>query len=567
MKKVLTIILLLSVLLISVTISCSKDSTGPGPQNPTETWDIDIENGAGNGEFKLELKPDSTIISTGYWNVNFEEKYEVSCDYVSTAFTFNNTDFTFNADGTAHHSGINQDSDFTMTVSGSILNGTGSGIYEIIFDQPDWPDQNGTWTGILTEGEGVTPSIPVNDFIMHFQDNYIRGTGWVLLEIDGEYLIEPVYGDQTIIFEDIVVERGNVYIIRDYYWYDEQQIIINYDPNVKLGEWFLKGDKYIGDTNSEYEVTLNYPEEDYSKYMISNSRYSFTWSYSPGGASITKQRSVRNLDSNNNISFFNAVYNEDISKEIYAYCDWGLDLPFTQGTVNEYTFDLDKPMSYKSITTNRIIDRSYLSAYRNSMKDYIMFDANWFWDSPSDNFNMFYSNGFPFEKLELSFSNNSDSCYFGYAQNLEDINSIPSSVSIPTSEITSNYNANNLTFENIMINGDADQINANWNYEEDNLYVGFTYYSPSDVNEISFPGFPSEIADTLGIDVSLFQPHSIGMSDYDTCENMDDIINIVFKQQLPYKNYYNTRYSTNQYFSKRIKRDIEAQQYNKGLDY
>jgi len=407
----------------------------------------------------------------------------------------------------------------------------------------------------------------VNDFVMHFQNNYIRGTGWVVLETGGEYFIEPVLGDQTIVFEDIIGERGNVYIIRNYYWGSYHDIIINYDPDVKLGEWFLKGENYIGDTNSEYKVTLNYPEEDYSKYMISSSRYSFTWGYSPGGNSIIKQRNVRYLDSNNNISFFNAVYNEDITKEIYAYCDWGSDLPFTQGIVNEYTFDLDKPMSYKSISTNRIIDQSFLSAYRNSMKDYIIFDANWFWDSPSDNFNMFYSNDFPFEKLELSLSNYSDSCYFGYAQNIEDINSIPSSVSIPTSEIMSNYNADNLSFENIMINGDADQIAANWNYEDGNLYVGFTYYSPYDVNEISFPGLPSEIADTLGIDVSLFQPYSIGMSDYDTCENMDDIINIVFKQQLPYKNYYNTRYSTNQYFSKRTKRDIEAQQYYNGLDY
>lgn len=49
-----------------------------------------------------------------------------------------------------------------MTVSGSLFNGNGNGEYEIDFAQSQWPDQSGSWTGNLNNGEGVTPTVPVN---------------------------------------------------------------------------------------------------------------------------------------------------------------------------------------------------------------------------------------------------------------------------------------------------------------------------------------------------------------------------------------------------------------------
>ena len=156
MKKT-KILFILLIIISLIFFSCSKDSTGPnGGPKATENWNIIIDDGDGNGTWKLELQPDSTIISTGSWTFGYEERDEIICNFVSSPIVLNGTDFTLNANGTAQYSGINQDSDFTMTCSGSMFNGIGNGIYSIDFDNQYWTDANGTWAGNLIDGEGIT---------------------------------------------------------------------------------------------------------------------------------------------------------------------------------------------------------------------------------------------------------------------------------------------------------------------------------------------------------------------------------------------------------------------------
>ena len=160
MKRNLMLVIMLLVLSVII-FSCSEKTTEVLSEEPiaTEIWDIIIDDGVGNGTWKLELLSDSTIVSSGSWIFDYGDNVEVSCDFVSTAFTFDNTNFIFNADGSAHHSGINQDSDFTLTVSGSINNGEGNGEYEIDFTQIEWESLDGVWSGTLNNGEGVTPIV------------------------------------------------------------------------------------------------------------------------------------------------------------------------------------------------------------------------------------------------------------------------------------------------------------------------------------------------------------------------------------------------------------------------
>ena len=167
------VVLIILIMLSLVFFSCSKDSTGPGHKNPTENWDINIDDGAGVGSWELELMPDSTIISRGSWVVDYGKKAEISCNFISSPIVFVGQEFSFTANGTAHHSGINQDSEFTITVSGSMYNGVGSGEYEIDFAQSGWESENGVWSGTLNNGEGVTPTmtaLKINVLLQPFLD-------------------------------------------------------------------------------------------------------------------------------------------------------------------------------------------------------------------------------------------------------------------------------------------------------------------------------------------------------------------------------------------------------------
>ena len=133
----------------------------PTVENPTENWNIIIDDGIGNGTWELELINNSTITSTGSW-VFDDGSGDVICDFVSVAFTFYDNDFMFTADGTAHHSGINQDSNFTLFVNGMMYNGEGNGEYEIEFAQNGWESLSGIWSGLLNSGDGVSPTGPIN---------------------------------------------------------------------------------------------------------------------------------------------------------------------------------------------------------------------------------------------------------------------------------------------------------------------------------------------------------------------------------------------------------------------
>jgi len=389
-----------------------------------------------------------------------------------------------------------------------------------------------------SSSEGTGPSNKI-DFIMHFQDNYIMGNGWVLLEIDRTYYLGIVDGDGTLIFEDIDETRGNIYIIKNYYWNDEQKIYITYNEDVSLGEWYLIGDNYIGDTTSEFLVNLEYPEDEYSECLVSCSKYSYLDNYIPAGNSESYQENVYYLDQNNNISFFNAINDES-----NGYCSWAFELPFTPGVVNNFNFELDTPMSIKSISSSINLGSIYLNAYRNNMFDYITIDRSSWGTFYQSNFDLFYAANYPYEKIELVLNHSIGiPQYSTYSNIYNSIDDIPNQITFPTSNITATYNDENNSFENIVVTGVADQIAATWGYGGgDDLYVGLIFYTRTDKNSIQFPSLPEEVLTLVGINEELFGPKSIKLEDYDTCDNKDDIINMVFKQGIPYKNFYNSKY-------------------------
>lgn len=550
-KGLIFFVISISILLLS----CSKETTGPN-QNPTEIWDIVIDNGIGNGTWELELLSDSTIVISGSWIFDYGNNAEVSCDFVSSTFTFNNTDFMFNADGTAHHSGINQDSDFILTVSGSINNGEGNGEYEIDFTQVEWESLNGVWSGTLNNGEGVTPIIQCYDFKMHFTKNYIRNNGWAILQLDDEVLFNEVNGDEIISFDNIISSRGTVIYIQNYYNnYGNHYIDIVADIDVPLGEWYLKGYNYSCEPLGEYEVTMNFPYGSYTKCMTAPSWYSWTHGGSTS-STITLDHQQYYLEEDGTISFFNAVYNEDTG---IAYCDWEFDLSFNQGEVNYYDFDLGHEMLSKMIFSNKDLDWSSIVAYRNNYMSRNSFHHNFSSDDIGTEFMAFYTMDFPYEKLNFSVSgyNDSNTEYYSYSMMGDDI---PSNVSIPDYTLSANFDYTNNKFEDISVDEQADQIAAYWTYDDRTLYVSLTVYTDTDQEVIEIPDIPEVILNDLGIYLDQLTLNNIGITDYDTADDFDDIINMVFQQQSPFISLYNEGYTYRKYDN------LEVMQKQKEID-
>ncbi|MCF7918776.1 MAG: hypothetical protein K9N06_02550 [Candidatus Cloacimonetes bacterium] len=155
MKIVKLSFLLLIVVLILCT--CDNSSSGPGNTNPKEKWDIEIDDGAGNGSFTLELLPDSTITIYGSWEYNYYERNMVTCNFSDGIAVIDGSDFYCYTEGSAHDHTYNENSDFHLELGGILFNGAGYGVSVMQYFAPGWEDYiEGTWTATLVNGEGIT---------------------------------------------------------------------------------------------------------------------------------------------------------------------------------------------------------------------------------------------------------------------------------------------------------------------------------------------------------------------------------------------------------------------------
>ncbi|MCK4654053.1 MAG: hypothetical protein KAU01_06385 [Candidatus Cloacimonetes bacterium] len=378
-------------------------------------------------------------------------------------------------------------------------------------------------------------NIPKN-FTMNFLRNYIKGTGYAILQLDNSVAYQEINGDETIVFEDVNSSRGTVILIQDYYlFYNDQHrinIIVNID--VPLGEWYLKGYNHIDEPLGEIDITLNFPgnPEDYEGRLISYSNYY----YYSSNATSNYQGNVYYLDNDENISFFTSVYNSNTG---IAYCDWVISENFVQNEINYFNFELDKPMLAKTVFVNRLIDRITIYAYKNDMLDWNTISINNFWNYPVIEFTAFYRDDFPHDKYRVNVAYYGDTEYYSF--NYFDYE-ITSDIDIPMSSISADFDNVSNQFKNIEVSGNADQILAQWSQQDSIKYMYLTVYGQANIEEIALPEIPTEILDQLDIDLSLFTMNSIGINDYDTANNSDDVINITFLQQAPFTSLHNQSY-------------------------
>ena len=195
------------------------------------------------------------------------------------------------------------------------------------------------------------------------------------------------------------------------------------------------------------------------------------------------------------------------------------------------------------------------------MQDCNFLDYENFGNDPVTEFYAFYTEEFPHEKYDFIVRNFSENEYYYYN---EFVNEIPSEVIIPEGSISADFNIEQNKFENIAIDGDADQVSVTWSYSTAEISVYVSVCSETLVEEINFPEIPSDIIEDLEIDLSLLSRSSIGIKDYDSADDFDDSIDMQLRQETPFIMYYNKSYIYSKYFtpeSSRIVEDFERDYY------
>lgn len=167
MRKNLSFVVtwLFIVLTFSLT-ACGGGGNDSGGVTPvaavaTEVWVG--TNGQGNTSTTLTKTANGTITITGQWTYNYQGT-TVTCSILAGSATITGADVTISGTGTATNPAAPagyQTSPFTLSQTGSMSGGQGSGTFTITFQTSGWPAPiSGNWTAQKQSGSGVTNTAP-----------------------------------------------------------------------------------------------------------------------------------------------------------------------------------------------------------------------------------------------------------------------------------------------------------------------------------------------------------------------------------------------------------------------
>jgi len=155
--NLVTVILVLLVMVVGMT-GCGGGGDGtPATATGTEVWVG--SNGQGNTNTTLTKNADGTITTTGQWTYNYNGA-TVTCQITGGNTTVTGSIVTFTGTGTATNPTVPagyQTSPFTLSLTGTMSGGQGSGTFTITFQTTNWPPPiSGDWTAQKQSGSGVT---------------------------------------------------------------------------------------------------------------------------------------------------------------------------------------------------------------------------------------------------------------------------------------------------------------------------------------------------------------------------------------------------------------------------
>jgi hypothetical protein len=382
-----------------------------------------------------------------------------------------------------------------------------------------------------------TNSDSKNSFSMQFTNNYIRGNGWAILHnSDGTQIekAEQIFGDGIVNFGDIGRDRVTCTFIDIYEEMGSNVVYITSDYNAPGGSWVLKGyDFYF---RGDVTIQTTFTPGSYDRWVVSVPASS---SYGSGTPPWNLSKSIVQLDEGDSFSGFAAVYESNANNGV---CGWILNQTYIEGEANSYTINLNTPMEYKTITTSLPVNYVRINSYRGN--NYLNF-AQYHWSdysNPQTIHNVYYTSAFPAVKFGIRVAYNESN--FG-TTTLINSTTIPNVITIPNYSLSADYNDVLDQYENIFMSGTADQIGAYWYYYDSNSDTRFYWriFVPANTTSITLPFLSQNIISDTGIDIAQLQANYIRMIDYDVASNMDDIINMVFKNNSVFTSLYNTSYS------------------------
>ena len=292
------------------------------------------------------------------------------------------------------------------------------------------------------------------------------------------------------------------------------------------------------------DISMTYDNSSYDSYTFSTSSSSYyTRSQIVPLNIINIQKSIFRLNEGNKISFYAALFDENGGN-----CNWQLNQDFQLNETNYYSFEINKTLNSKTVSTNKPFSNVFLSGYSNGRKTqlplFYFSDEN---GNPNTENDLLYPFDIPVNELRFSGNNGYEAEFnYYYSKYYDALEGLPNNIEIPTTTISAIYDEINNEFSNISLNGTADMISGEWSFyhsdENGRMRVSWYVHGNYNVNKIRKPTLPQEILDEIGGEISLLEANSIYFSDYNTTSNFVDVVNRFTIIDVPFNQNYDEYY-------------------------
>lgn len=363
---------------------------------------------------------------------------------------------------------------------------------------------------------------------LRFTDGYPAEQCWAILySEDGSTVIKTVAfsGDTEIDFGNIETERVTITIVRPNYSGTKKFYYIDTYYSVTKGLWTFRGS---GNSSPIGSVRINqsfpFDHYDYRIFGVENSGVAYLGGFD-GSQYTCNDIGIRRIIEQGKISIYNAVYNLVGG---YGYYSWNPNQTFNNGTLNEYSVTLNRPLTQYNLQVSKPINRLFVnSAIDNDSKIFMLFYDRA--DTNTLNHKVLLPNDLTVINYQTNCAYTSIDKTFNY---IKISSTKPDVLNIPDTYINANYNAGTNSYDNILINGIGDFIRCSWSNRH--LYSDSTTIwnvnATKNATSLKRVVLPTEVSSQIPnfVDSELYK-YGVTVFDYNTTSTFDEYINVFLK--------------------------------------
>jgi hypothetical protein len=392
-----------------------------------------------------------------------------------------------------------------------------------------------------------------SSFVVSIERNDLQG--WIILgSSDGQQILEyqSFSGQSTLEFDTEPENISLTMIIKFENLFGEDSItyyIIQSYQSVNLQNWVFKSNETGAFEPTAVNVTLTYPEDIYTRYLVSSHNGIYDHHNAPPPGNVEVDMYINRLQKNGRASVYGAVFTEN-----GGFGSLLPDQEFIGNQPNSYSLDLQQPLTSKSVFSEVPFTGIYIDGNWDNRSNQVRLWDEYYPDSKSGNnqseYMIKYFENSTFEEFALSCFYSDELIVYTFDKYFDANNGIPDMLEDFNLSVTANPAMGGL-ISDINVSGEVDFMYSFSGYIEDFpeiIEYSWTTYVDGNVSEIAIYELPPEIKEAIGIAYEKIEPYYIAVAEYGGMNTLSDYLEVIRTEGISSTDGFDYRKNYKRYF-------------------